>query len=218
MEARYVNDSTAETETDSESNDYTATDPTAPYRGPAIPRPLGNRLRTAMGLEDRPDYFGDWVEAWVRIANRDGIEMDLDALCTADESPHLARFNGRTQHYQCVQDPIIVPFLADDVAEVDIETRSPQEGNPAQLTVTRSGITADPEDVVFSFGVTADPDPPSSDGPSPILAYSQFCPYGHAFTSPDEYEAWAAETEAYTMVTSMGDVFELARAIGRIAE
>ena len=218
MEARHVNDSTAETETDRESNDHADTDPSGTYRGPAIPRPMGNRLRTAMGLEDRPDHFGDWVETWVRIADRDGIEMDIDALCTTENSPHKARFNGRTQHYQCVQDPIIVPFMADDIESVDIETRTPQDGKPVHLTVTRSGITADPDDAVFSFGVAADPDPPSPDGPSPILAYSQFCPYGHAFTSEAEYEAWAAETEAYTMVTSMTEMFELARAIGRVAE
>lgn len=185
------------------------------YRGPSIPRPVGERLRTAMGLDERPTHFVDWVQAWISIADRDGIAMNLDALCTTDDSPHEARFNGRTQHYQCVQDPIIAPFISDDVEEVEVETRTPVNGDTVTLTVTESGIDADPEGTVFSFGVAADVETPNDDGPSPILAYGQFCPYGHAFSSRAEYEEWAAEVDGYTMITSMEDVFELSRAIGR---
>jgi hypothetical protein len=162
--------------------------------------------------------FGDWVEALAFLAERDDIDVGLETLCTVEESPHEARFDGRTQHYQCVQDPIIVPFLADDIDTVEIETESPVSGEPIELSVTETEITADPEEVVMSFGVAADVDGPPDDLPSPILAYSRFCPYGHAFRSLDEYEAWAADVDAITMATSMDDTLELARALGRIAE
>lgn len=188
------------------------------YRGPEIPKSLGGQLQLVLGLDNRPEVFGDWVEALAFLAERDDIDVGLNTLCTVDNSPHMARFDGRTQHYQCVQDPIIVPFLADDIDTVEIETESPVSGEPIELTVTETEITADPEEVVMSFGVAADVDRPPDDLPSPILAYSRFCPYGHAFRSQDEYEAWAADVDAITMATSMDDTLELARALGRIAE
>lgn len=192
--------------------------PTTEYRGPDIPQPLGEQLQLALGLDERPDVFGDWVNALARLAERDSIDLDMNTLCTVDESPHKAMFDGRTQHYQCVQDPIILPFLADDVQTVEIETESPVSGDPISLTVTETEITADQEEVVMSFGVATDVDGPPDDLPSPILAYSRFCPYGHAFRSHDEYETWAAETDAITMATSMADTFEVARALGHIAQ
>ncbi|MDY6818743.1 MAG: organomercurial lyase [Halobacteriales archaeon] len=193
-------------------------DPTPAYRGPEIPTSLGNQLQLALGLETRPAVFGDWVEAMAAIADRDDIELGPSTLCTVEDSPHTARFDGRTQHYQCVQDPIILPFLADDIDTVEIETESPVSGDPIKLTVTESAITADPDSVVMSFGVAEDVDGPPDDLPSPILAYSRFCPYGHPFPSHAEYETWAADVDAITMATSLEDTFELARALGRIAQ
>lgn len=187
------------------------------YRGPTIPTPLGERLALALGLDSRPETFGDWVTAFTRIAERDDVEVDLDALCTTEESPHRARFAGKTRQYRCVQDPILVPFLADEVSVVEIDTRSPVSDDRIRLRVTESGIDADPADVVFSFGVDATVEEPPDDVASPILAYGLFCPYGHAFPSSEAYESWAETVDAVTMPTSPADALELARAIGRIA-
>ncbi|MFB6299218.1 MAG: organomercurial lyase [Halobacteriales archaeon] len=191
---------------------------TTAYRGPEIPTRLGEQLQLALGLDDRPAVFGDWVEALAAIADRDDIEMGPSTLCTVDDSPHKATFNGQVQYYQCVQDPIILPFLAEDIDTVEIETESPVSGDPIELTVTDTEITAEPDSVVMSFGVAEDVEGPPDDLPSPILAYSRFCPYGHPFPSRDEYDSWAAEVDAVTMATSMEDTFELARALGRIAQ
>ena len=190
---------------------------TTEYRGPEIPTPLGDQLQLALGLDERLETFGDWVDTLALIADRDDIDVDLNMLCTIDDSPHKATFDGRTQHYQCFQDPIIVPFLADDVDAVEIETESPVSGEPIELTVTETEIEATPSDVVMSFGVAKDVGAPAADVPSPILAYSRFCPYGNVFLFHEEYETWADEVEAITMATDVEDTLELARAIGNVA-
>lgn len=185
------------------------------YRGPTIPAPMGEQLRRTLGLDDRPRTFGDWVESIAVVTDRDGIEPTLDALCTTDASPHRATFDGRTQHYRCVQDAFIVPFLADDVDRVDIETQSPVSGDPIAITVAESGVEVDPDGTVTSFGVDAAVEPPAGGPSSAALAYRHVCPYGHAFAAPAEYERWAADTDAHTMRVSVADTLAFARAIGR---
>ena len=187
------------------------------YRGPDVPTPLGDQLRLALGLDERPEAFGDWVDALAFIADRDDVDVDLNMLCTIDDSPHKATYDGRIQHYQCFQDPIIVPFLTDDVDTVDIKTECPVSGESIELRVTETEIEASPPDVVTSFGVASDVDSPPEGVASPILAYSLFCPYGNVFRSREEYETWAADVDAITMPTTVEDALELARAIGHVA-
>lgn len=186
------------------------------YRGPDIPTEMGEQLEVALGLGDRPRTFGDWVEELAAIAERDGVEVGLETLCTADDSPHRATFDGGTQHYQCVQDAFVVPFLAGDVGAVEIETESPVRGERIRFTVSADGIDVEPAGVVMSFGVAADADSPASDVPSPVLAYGRVCPYGNAFVSEDEYETWAADVDAFTMAVSPADTLEFARAVGEV--
>lgn len=191
--------------------------PTTEYCRPNIPTPLGDQLQLTLGLDGRPETFSDWVDALAFLVDHDNIDVGLDMLCTTDDSPHKATFNGQIQHYRCFQDPVMIPFLTDKVGTVTIETESPVNGDPIELTVTNTDITATPQDVVVSFGVAADVDEPAEDVPSPILAYSHFCPYGNVFTSREEYEEWAADVDAITMATDVQDALELARAIGNIA-
>lgn len=193
-----------------------STSPTE-YRGPDIPRPLGERLETAFGLADRPETFGDWVDAMAAVTDRDGIDVGPDTLCTTDRSPHRARFDGETQHYRCALDTMIVPFIADDVDVVEVRTESPASGAVVEFTVTPAGVDADPAGAVVSFGVAAEVDPPDPGVPGSVLAYEQVCPYGHAFPSRDEYEAWAEAVDAVTMATPIEDALELARALGTVA-
>lgn len=193
------------------------TGPETGYRGPDIPDRLGRQIRRVLALDERPAVFGDWVEALARVAERDDFDLDMDALCTVEESPHEARFGGATRYYQCVQDPIIVPFLAADVDRVEIHTRSPERGEPVELTVTESSIESDPTDAVFSVGVDASAEGPPDDGVSPAFAYGLFCPYGHAFASSDEYKEWDERVDAFTMAVSMSDTYEWAQAMGSIA-
>lgn len=187
------------------------------YRGPDIPAPLGEQLAVALGLAERPLAFGDYVDAMAWLVDRDGLDVDLNALCTTDASPHRARFDGKTRHYHCTLDAVIVPFLADDVGTVRVETACPVSGDRVRFTVTEWLVDAEPPGAVLSFGVAADVDEPPGDGHSPALAYRRVCPYGKAFASREEYDTWAAGTDAITMPISMADGLELARALGEIA-
>lgn len=186
------------------------------YRGPTTPSWLGEQVQLVLDLDGPPETFGDWIDALARIAERDGIELTPDVLCTTDDSPHLARFAGRTQHYACVQDPIVLPFLDADIDRVEIDTESPVSGTPITLDVTRSGMEADPVGTVFSFGVDATADGPPADGLTAESIYPLFCPYGHAFPSREEYLEWDDGVDAYTMTASRADTLAWARAIGSL--
>lgn len=185
------------------------------YSGPEIPTPLGERLERGLGLDDRPETFGDWVEAMLTIAERGDLDVDLDALCTTEESPHRATYGGESQHYQCVLDPIIVPFLADG-GRIDVETECPASGRPIEFTVTETSMTVDPATAVLSFGIDADVDAPDGIA-SPALVYGRICPSVNAFATREEYETWAADVDAVTMALSADDALALARALGRAA-
>lgn len=192
------------------------TDDTA-YQGPEIPTPLGEQLRVVLDLDDRPRTFGDYVDAMAVLVDRDGIEVDLETLCTTDESPHRATYAGQTQHYHCTLDAVIVPFVADDIDRVEVETVSPVSGDAIAYTITKSDIVADPPGAILSFGVAADVESTPTGGTTPTLAYRRICPYGKAFVSRTEYEQWADVVDAHTMVISMKDSLELAEALGQIA-
>lgn len=192
-----------------------ANDPST-YRGPTIPTPLGTRLQRAIGLAERPRTFGDWVDAMVVVAERGDLDVDPDALCTTDDSPHRAVVDGETQHYQCAIDPVIVPFLATDVDVAMVGTVSPVSGTAVEFTVTEHGIDAEPASAVTSFGVAADVEE-RDDVVRPEQVYALVCPYVNAFPSREEYREWAADTDAETMALDVTDTLELARALGRAA-
>ncbi|MDX1744713.1 MAG: organomercurial lyase, partial [Halobacteriales archaeon] len=176
---------------------------------------MGDQLRRAMGLSSRPDHFGDLIDAWVAIADRDGLEIDPDVLCSCEKSPHKATVEGKVEYYRCVQDPIFLPFLSADVEEVAVHTASPVSGSSIELTVTPTAIEVEPAETLFSFGVKADVEEPPA-AQSPILAHEAFCPYGHAFVSREEYDNWASTVDAYTMVIPVETMYDLARAVGKI--
>lgn len=188
-----------------------------PYRGPTIPEALGDQLRTVMGLEARPGTFGDWVDAMAALADREGLAIDLDALCATDASPHRATYGGETVHYRCAQDAFIVPFLAEDVDAVDVETACPVSGERIDIAVSPSSVAVEPPEAVMSFGVSRDVDPPADGAGGPLRAYRHVCPYGNAFASRAAYRTWAAGTPAHTMPISVADTVAFARAIGRVA-
>ncbi|MFB6352671.1 MAG: organomercurial lyase [Halobacteriales archaeon] len=187
------------------------------YRGPAIPRPLGEGLQLALDLDQRPRDFGEYVDEMATLVEREGLEVDLDTLCTTDESPHKATFGGETQHYHCTLDAVIVPFLAEDVGRVDVETVSPVSGDRITYTVAGSSIVAEPGEAVLSFGVGTDVERPPPDARSPALAYRRVCPYGKAFVSHGEYERWAEATEGHTMAMSLEDALALSEALADVA-
>lgn len=178
-----------------------------------IPAAVGERLQIAHRLDDRPRTLREWGRAIGDIVSREDIDVGLGALCLTDQSPHRARFDGTTQHFACVQDAFIVPYVVDDVGTVEITTESPVSGERIEVTVADGGIEADPPGAVTSVGVAADVAEQPVNAESPEIAYEKICPYGHAFLNREEYEEWAATVDEATMVTPLGDTFQLAQAI-----
>jgi len=189
--------------TDTESNHRTE-----------IPKPVGDGLQAALGLSDRPRTLTDWGTAMSEVVEREGIDVDLQALCTTDQSPHRARFAGSTQHFVCVQDAFIVPSVTGDVETVEITTESPVSGERIDAVVTDDEVEIDPPGAVMSFGVAAGIAESPVEDDSQEIAYGKICPYGHAFVDREEYEEWAETVESVTMVAPLEDAFRLAQAIG----
>ena len=183
-----------------------------------IPVAVGERLQTALRLNERPRTLTEWGEAMGDIVSREDIDVGLNALCTTDQSPHRARFDGTTQHFVCVQDAFIVPYVVNDVETVEITTESPVSGERIEVTVTDDEVKTDPTEAVMSVGVAADISEPATDDDSPEIAYGKICPYGHAFPNREEYEQWADTVDAVTMVAPLEDAFQLARAIGNATQ
>lgn len=185
-----------------------------PNRETEIPEAVGTRLQAALGLEDRPRTLTEWGTAMGEVVGRDGIDAGLDALCTTDQSPHRAEFDGTTEHFLCVQDAFIVPYVVGDVETVEVTTVSPVSGQRIEVTVTGGEVETDPQDAVMSVGVAADVSAPAADPERPEIAYGKVCPYGHAFPTRSEYERWAETVDAVTMEAPLEDAVRLARAIG----
>jgi len=189
---------------------------TAEYSGPAVPVSLGERLQTAFRLDERPRTFGDWVDAMTHVAERDGLTLDVDVLCTTDRSLHRAKFDGETHHFQCVLDAVIVPFLVDGVDTVLVRTEGPVSGDRVEIPVRRGTVETEPPGAVTSFGVATDVTGQDPDGLGPAIAYQQVCPYVKAFPTLEEYETWAGTVDAVSIPVSIEDTLEFARALGNV--
>jgi hypothetical protein len=186
----------------------------AANESPTIPDELAQLLQRAFRLEHRPETLRGWGEAMGTIVEREGLEIGLQTLCTTEHSPHKARFNGRTQHFVCVQDAFIVPYVTEDVETVEITTESPVTHEVIEATVTGDDVTIDPPEAVMSFGIADEVPDPDADAHSPELAYGLLCPYGHAFRDRAEYDSWAETVDAVTTVAPLTDALDLAKGIG----
>jgi len=175
---------------------------------------VSNALQNALHLPEQPQTLREWGEAMGELVSRSDIDGGLETLCTTEQSPHRAAFDGQVEHFVCVQDAFIVPFLANDVDTVDITTESPLRGERIEVTLTDETAEITPAGAVMSFGVSDDVTDPPADLDSPELAYGKVCPYGHAFPDQAAYEEWAETVDAVTMSAPLANALELGRAIG----
>jgi hypothetical protein len=189
------------------------TDATGEYHGPDIPAEVGEALATALDLPHRPETVGDWARAMARVVEREDLSVSPETLCTTPQSPHKAHFGNETQHYRCVQDAFIIPYLIGDVDTVDITTECPESGTRIEITVTDDGVEVEPSGGVMSIGVADDVTEPGGDADTPALAYENICPYGHAFSSRGAYAEWAECVDAVTMVTPLEHALHFARTL-----
>lgn len=197
----------------------TATEPTAtadPHwldGTPVSEQPLPGEVQTAMaqllGVAS-VDTLADFVTGLHRRLG--GDSLDVSDLCHADgETPHWGTVEGAgdRHHFQCFYDALILAELVD--SPVTIRTESPG-GTVIEATVTDSGVSLTPADAVMSFGITSDPDPLPDERPHEA-AYGAICPHVKAFPDRAAYEAWAANVDAVTIGTPLGDATGLAALI-----
>lgn len=174
-------------------------------------------FQQVFGLDDRPETLGEWAEATASTLDDADVTLGVEEMCLTDESPHEARVGDEVEHFACVLDTLLLPFLRDEPGAVEVRSRSPVSEAVVEATVSAEDISVSPDGAVMSFGVTADPDPPAAATDALYeYGYANFCPYIRAFADEAEYEEWAADTpDAATMALPLTEGFELARRLAR---
>lgn len=181
-----------------------------------VPPELANTIKVMFELEESPTTLDDWVIATSDLLDDSAFSLGLEDMCTTEESRHVAQIGGETQHFHCVLDTLLLPFLLPEESPVAVRSRSPISDEVVELRVSRETIDATPPDAVMSFGVAYGLEVPDPNDIEPELAYQSICPYINAFASRTEYDQWASAThEASTMVLSFQEGLELARALAK---
>lgn len=181
-----------------------------------VPSDLADTIQTAFGLDEPPATLGDWETAVSQLLDDSELSVGVEEMCIAEESRHVARIDGDSQHFHCVLDTILVPFLVPSESPVDVRSRSPVSDTVVELTVTHDAVEVTPTDAVMSFGLADGLEVRDAVDIDPALAYEWICPYINAFPSRTEYDQWERETsEASTMALSFPAGLELAKALAQ---
>lgn len=186
--------------------------PLTPIDDSEIPPPVADALQGAFDFDESPATLGDWAAKTAQFFEETEMEVGLEEMCTAESSRHKAEIGDETQHFHCVLDTLLLPFVVESQREFTIESRSPVSDEIIEIEVSRDSIEVTPPNAVMSFGVEADVTLPADDAIRPAFAYTHLCPYINAFRSREEYEQWANETSAaVTMGFPLTDGFALAQ-------
>lgn len=179
-----------------------------------MPGHVAEQFELALGLDSRPETLGDWVDVTAERLRSAGISFGVEEMCLTERSAHRARIGEETHYFACALDTLLLPFVIEDAAAVEVRTESPVSETVIDVTVTEDEIEVEPDGAVMSFGIAGDTPPPEErDG---VLAFgtANFCPYINAFVDEVEYERWVDETpEAVTMALPLADGFALAGAL-----
>lgn len=183
--------------------DTTRIDPDVVPADIDLPAALGAAIAAFYGF-DRVATVADWLDALDAGLEPTGRPLGLDDLCTTDESAHVLTTGDREQAYQCVIDPMLVPFVTDEPGTV--RSVCPTTETDIVVDIDSDGVRARPETAVFSLGIAPDAAAVVGDPPlTPGETYGSFCPYGNAFATEAAYEEWAAETDAITTAIPLED-------------
>ncbi|NHN46640.1 alkylmercury lyase [Halostella sp. JP-L12] len=178
---------------------------------------VAERFRVAFGFDEAPETFGEFADATADSLAEVNGALGVDHLCLAETSRHEARVGDETYHFACVLDALLLPFVLEgDATTVDVRSESPASDAVVAMTVSREGVSADPESAVVSFGIEADPSPPADRADAFEYGYRAFCPYVNAFPDEAAYEEWAAATpDAATTPLRAAKAFALAKALAQ---
>lgn len=179
-----------------------------------LPGPMAERSAVVLEAEEPPATLAEWTDALADLLDDVGVTVGPEDLCTTAESRHRATVDGTVQHYRCVLDALLVPFVTPDAERVDVRSRDPRSDAVVAATLAPDAVAAadsdaaatdpdavavEPETAVVSLGLAADAPPASELSVPPLEAYDLFCPYVNAFPDRETYAAWAEETpEAVT--------------------
>lgn len=180
-----------------------------------LPAALADAVAAAFETTDSPRTLGDVADVAARRIDGSDVE-GYEALCVTESSRHAARIGEETEHFACVLDTLVVPFLREAEEAVEVRSESPVSDSAVELLVDREGVAATPESAVLSFGVATDLPPPDERRPLPRFAYGALCPYVQAFPDRAEYEEWADRTDAATTALSPATGHALARRLGEV--
>ena len=176
-----------------------------------IPPQVADMLQVAFDFNDPPATLGEWAADITQLPEEKDMEVGLEAMCTAESPRHSGRIGDEMQHFHCVLDTLLLPFVVETQQEFAIESRSPISDEVIEIHVSRDSIGVVPDDAYMSFGIERGVELPADDDISPAYAYNHLCPYINAFLSRAEYEEWAADNpDAVTMGFPLTDGFELA--------
>jgi len=101
--------------------------PSTTYRDIELPPAVAEQLQTAFGLPESPTTLGEWVTITSDVADEIGL-TNMDALCADETSRHQATIESETQHFYCVLDALVVPFLLDIDEPISIRARVQSPG------------------------------------------------------------------------------------------
>ena len=174
-----------------------------------LPSDVQTTLGEFLGAES-VGTLGEWV---AEVRNRTGGgAITVDDLChAAEETGHWGVTNGKTHHFECFYDAVILAALTE--TPVDVHTESADGTVIEAEAAGTTGLTVTPPEAVFSFGIAENVDPPTDGGPSHGDVYAAVCPYVRAFPTLDAYERWAETVPAATVAVPLAGATDVAAAL-----
>lgn len=178
-----------------------------------LPTNIASAFQQVTERQRAPETLDDAITAVESLLGEDGFEITADQMYQAIETRHAIQFGDRTEHVPCVLDALIAGLL-DDSSPVIIQSRPPSEGEPVQLTVAESGISAEPSTAVFSWGMAAadvqNPDLESALNDEDTVSLAS-CSYINAFPDEAAYQRWENQvSDGFVMQLDLAPMIALA--------
>ncbi|MDY6765516.1 MAG: organomercurial lyase [Halobacteria archaeon] len=175
---------------------------------------VAEKFRIVFGMDETPETLGEWADNTVQILKDRGTSVGFEEMCTTGSSRHGVYANGEVQHFRCVLDTLLYPFVLDE-EDIEVRSRSPVSDEVIEVSVSQGDVSVEPEGAVMSFGIAAGARSAEEHEDPLEYGYRMYCPYINAFVDEEEYEEWASNTpDGVTMSVPLREGFELARILG----